>query len=182
MKEVWKDIKGYEGLYKISNYGRIKSLERIIPTKINNNDFKLKREKILSPSKSKNGYLRICLFKNGNKKTYSIHRLVAQAFIPNPNNLPEVNHKDESKENNRVDNLEWCNNIYNQNYGTRKERISKNKSKKVNQYDLNGIFIKTWNSLTQVEKELGLWQQNITKCCQGKYKTVGGYIWRYYEG
>ena len=108
MKEIWKPIEGYEGLYEISSYGRVKSLRRNI---------------ILIPKKELTGYLRCNLYLNKNMKTVSIHRLVAQAFIPNPDNLPQVNHKDEDKSNNRVDNLEWCTVKYNNDYGTRKEKV-----------------------------------------------------------
>ena len=123
--EIWKDIEGYEGLYQVSNKGRIKSLNRIDSRgrKVN--------EKILSSKPNNKGYLRVHLYKNGKRKPFSVHRLVAIAFIPNPNNLLEVNHKDENKENNTVDNLEWCNRKYNTNYGSRNERASvSNKGKK----------------------------------------------------
>ena len=123
--EIWKDIEGYEGLYQVSNKGRIKSLNRIDSRgrKVN--------EKILSSKPNNKGYLRVHLYKNGKRKPFSVHRLVAIAFIPNPNNLLEVNHKDENKENNTVDNLEWCDRKYNANYGSRNERASvSNKGKK----------------------------------------------------
>ena len=123
--EIWKDIEGYEGLYQVSNKGRIKSLNRIDSRghKVN--------EKILSSKPNNKGYLRVHLYKNGKRKPFSVHRLVAIAFIPNPNNLLEVNHKDENKENNTVDNLEWCDRKYNANYGGRNERASvSNKGKK----------------------------------------------------
>lgn len=108
MEEIWRPIEGYEGLYEVSSYGRIRSLMKSI---------------ILRPKKEPSGYLRCNLYLNKNMKTVSIHRLVAQAFIPNPDNLPQVNHMDEDKTNNRVDNLEWCDSKYNNDYGTRKERV-----------------------------------------------------------
>lgn len=110
MEEIWKDIKGYEGLYQISNLGRVKCLPKII----RNRKYK---EIIKSPSLAGKGYYRLILCNNGKNKAFYIHRLVAQAFIPNPNNLPQVNHKDENILNNCVDNLEWCNNKQNINYG-----------------------------------------------------------------
>ena len=133
--EIWKDIKGYEGLYQVSNLGRVKSLERIIINSIGKK--KTVNEIILKPIQiSKNiTYVRVNLCKNGIKKLYSVHRLVAEAFIPNPNNLPEVNHKDENKQSNFVyinengtvdlekSNLEWCTAKYNMNYGTARERM-----------------------------------------------------------
>lgn len=117
VEEIWVDIKGYEGLYQVSNLGRVKSLERI------DSLGHKRKEKIFKPQKNK-GYLRVSLWKDGKGKKYSIHRLVAIAFIPNPDNLPEVNHKDENKFNNNVDNLEWCTVAYNNTYGTRIQRFS----------------------------------------------------------
>lgn len=116
--EIWKDISGYEGLYQVSNLGRVKSLERI-----DNNNHPVK-EKIIKPYKTIGGYMQVCLWKNGKVKHLQIHRLVAQAFIPNPYNLPECNHKDENPLNNCVENLEWCDHKYNINYGTRTEKAS----------------------------------------------------------
>lgn len=116
--EEWRDIEGYEGLYQISNLGRVKSLERI-----DGNNHPVK-EKIIKPYKTIGGYIQICLWKNGKVKHFQIHRLVAQAFIPNPNNLPECNHKDENPLNNCADNIEWCDHKYNINYGTRTEKAS----------------------------------------------------------
>lgn len=192
-KEVWKDIVGYEGLYQVSNYGRIKSLERII-----------EREKmgyittvcsIMKTTKYK-GYESVFLSKNGVSTRYRVHRLVAEAFIPKydfklmPNedrNLIdlsklEVNHKDESKSNNNINNLEWCTHLYNMKYGTWKNRRENNFDhsycyKKVNQYDLEGNFIKTWDSISLAKKELGI--NHISDCCNGKRNKAGDYIWRY---
>lgn len=113
--EEWKDIQGYEGLYQVSNYGRVKSL----------GNEKKRNDKILKAQTKKNMYKQIGLHKDGIEKKYLIHRLVAQAFIPNPNNYKEVNHKDENPSNNNVFNIEWCSSSYNANYGTRKERIGK---------------------------------------------------------
>ena len=124
MKEIWKSIKNYEGLYEVSNLGRVKSL----------NYNKTGKEQILKPAKVKNGYLLVGLCNNKKVKTYHVHRLVAQTFIPNPNDLPQVNHKDEDKENNCIDNLEWCSAEYNMNYGTRNKRIGKaNKNKTISE-------------------------------------------------
>ena len=125
--EEFRDIPGYEGLYEVSNLGRVRSLET---------------ERILKPSKNTWGYLFVSLYKNGIKKAVRIHRLVALAFIPNPDNLPCINHKDEDKTNNTVDNLEWCDDKYNANYGTRNERIAEKTRKPVLQFDLLGNFIR----------------------------------------
>ena len=164
--EVWKYILGYEGLYKISNKGRVKSIG-------------YGKERILKPANNGRGYLKVDLCKNGDKKWCLVHRLVAQAFIPNPNNLPEVNHLDENKENNRVENLEFCDRKYNCNYGTTKQRMIKKLSKTVFQYSKDGEFIKEWKSVMDVERNLGYAQTNISSCCLGKYKSAYGFVWRY---
>lgn len=121
MQEFWRDIKGYEGLYQISNFGNVKSVERIVKRGTN---FKPVCERVLKTG-DKDGYKYVILSKNGKTKTGWVHRLVAQAFIPNPDKLPCINHKDENPSNNRVDNLEWCDREYNVNYGTCPLRISK---------------------------------------------------------
>lgn len=170
--EVWKDIQGYEGLYQISNKGRVKNF---------------KTNRILTVHQQPNGYSYITLHKEGKPKTFRIHRLVAQAFIPNPNNLPCINHKNEIKTDNRVENLEFCTNKYNSNYGTAKERATKKringkKSFEVLQFDLKGNFIKEWQSTMEVERATGFYNNNISKCCRGGYKQAYGYIWKYKKG
>lgn len=181
MKEIWKDIENYEGLYQISNFGNIKSL----------NYNGTKKEKKLKQIPDKDGYMKIGLCKNNILKEKKIHRLVAGAFlnkkkfkyidekdkskyINNLNKL-EVNHKDENKQNNNVENLEWCTHSYNNNYGSKNKTISK----KVNQYDLEGNYIKTWDSLFKVQKKIGIHVTNISRCCKNIYKTAGGFVWRY---
>ena len=166
MKEIWKDIIGYENLYQVSNFGRIKSLAR-------------KAEKILKAKIDKD-YYRIGLFKNKKQKFYAIHRLVAQAFISNPNNYSCVNHKDENKLNNFVDNLEWCSIIYNNNYGNRTLKSSKSKERKVEQYDLKDNFIKLWNSQKEAISTLKI-SNHITDVCNGRRKKCGGYKWKFEE-
>ena len=122
MIEEWRDIKGYEGIYQVSNLGNVCSLDRVI--KHYPKDY-FQEGKVLSPALSRNGYPMVILVNHNKRKTRNVHRLVAEAFIPNPNNLPQVNHKDENKTNNCVDNLEWCTQKYNLNYGTRNIKISK---------------------------------------------------------
>ena len=164
-KELWKDIKDYEGHYQVSNWGRIKSI-------------KFGKERILKPVTDRHGYLLVSLWKNNKQKTYKVHRLVAEAFIPNPYNLPQVNHKDENPLNNNVNNLEWCNSKYNCNFGTRIERISKRRSKTVLQYDLEGNFIREWKSTAECGRN-GFNQAHVAACCQGKLKKHKDSIWRY---
>lgn len=120
-EEIWRPIVGYEGLYEVSSYGRVRSLDRYV--KCDYERYRLHKGKVLSPAKDRYGYLSVVLSCNGKHKTITVHRIVAQAFIPNPDNLPEINHRDEDKINNRVDNLEWCTAKYNMNYGTRNIRI-----------------------------------------------------------
>ena len=123
MIEEWRPIEGYEGLYEVSNTGQVRSLDRYVKTCYE--AYKLHKGKILSPAKDKNGYLKVHLCCNGKHNIIRVHRLVALTFLPNPDNLPEVNHKDEVKTNNNVDNLEWCDRKYNNNYGTKIERQKK---------------------------------------------------------
>ena len=171
MEEIWRDIIGYEGLYQISNLGRVKN----------------RHQKIIAFGNDRFGYIRVHLWKNGISKHHLVHRLVAQAFLPNPDNLPCVNHKDENPLNNNEDNLEWCTVKYNTNYGTRNKRISEKqindpiKSKRINQYDLDDNFIRTWPSAMEIERELGYDNGNIIKCCKGNknYSHAYGYIWKY---
>lgn len=168
MDEIWKDIEGYEGLYQVSNLGRVKSL----------NFNHTNEEKILKPKKERKGYLRIGIYKNNIQKYYSVHRLVAEAFLSNTNNFPEVNHRDENKENNCVSNLEWCDKKYNCNYGTRNKRRVEKQSKQVFQLDLQGNFIKEWESTMECGRN-GFIQSQISLCCNGKRNKHKGYIWKY---
>ena len=124
----------------------------------------------LKEAKITNGYLGIRLYNGENVKTFKIHRLVASTFIPNPLNLPQINHIDENKTNNNVENLEWCSAQYNIDYS---------QSKPVNQYSLDGIYIATYKSIKEASKQTGINQGDISCCCRGKYKTSGGFIWKY---
>ena len=176
MKEVWKNISGYEGLYQVSNLGRVKSLDR--GTRSGRGRYARKGQ-ILKPYKNGSGYLRVDLYKNdGTKQRKTIHRLVCEAFLSNPNNLPEINHKDENKENNAVSNLEWCTPKQNCNYGTRTRRIAKKKLKPVAQFSPNGELLKIWSSSTECSKH-GFDSRQISACCHGKHKTHKGYIWEF---
>lgn len=148
-----KDINGYEGLYAVTSCGKV---------------WGYKRKRFLSP-RLHNGYLRVTLSKNNVIKDFYVQRIVAEAFIPNPNNLPQVNHKDENKENNCVKNLEWCDATYNINYGTRNSRMSKC----VRCVELN----KTYNSITEASQDTKVKIQHISACLRGLQKTTGKYHW-----
>ena len=176
INEIWKPIKGYEGLYEVSNLGRIKRLRRLITNQYNS--FYIE-EKILKPQKNRYGYLYINLYKNGIMKHITIHKLVAEAFLDNPNNLPQVNHKDENKQNNNVENLEFCDCKYNINFGTAIARRSKTISKAVVQYTLDGTFVREWPSAMDAEREGGFRSECICMCCKGKIKTHKGFIFLY---
>lgn len=166
-KEYWKLIKDYEN-YMVSSFGRVKS--------INYNHSG--KERILKLRTDRHGYLRVNLWKNNKQKNFLVHRLIAEAFLPNPNNYPCVNHRDENKQNNNVDNLEWCNSKYNCNFGTRNERMAKKLSKPILQYTINGLFIREWKSAREAGRN-GFNQGHITQCCRGERKTHKGCIWIY---
>lgn len=170
MSEEWQNIDGYDD-YQVSNWGRVKSL-------------KYGKERLLNTPKTWDGYLQVGLYKDGKSKIFKVHRLVANKFIPNPSNLPCINHKDECKTNNHVENLEWCDTNYNDNHGTRNERIADKMtngklSKIVCQYTLDGEFIAEYPSTMEVERRLGYSNGNISNCCLGRLKTAYGYIWSY---
>lgn len=154
-----RDIPGYEGLYAITKDGQVWSY-------ISN--------KFLKPSGNGNGYLKVNL---GRGNQHYIHRLVAMVYIPNPLGLSQVNHKDEDKSNNNVDNLEWVNAKVNANYGTRNQRVSKTKSRAVYCVELD----KTYLGAKEAGKSLGVCFTSIRKCCRGTQKTAGGYHWEYYD-
>lgn len=181
--EEWRDVKGYEGLYQVSNEGRVKSLERVIIR--NDGVTQTIKEKMLKLTIDKDGYLIANISVNGITYKKRVHRLVAQAFIPNPANLPIINHKDECKTNNFVENLEWCTCKYNLNYGTNPARISErvrnNKylSKEIAQMTLDNNIIRIFPSIHEVERELGLFHTNVSSCALGKQKTCGGFRWQY---
>lgn len=173
-KEIWKDVKGYEGLYQVSSKGRVKSLDRYRFRKDGTKRFV--KGKILKPSHRKNKYLQLELH---GSEIY-VHRLVAQAFIPNPHNYPQVNHKDEDPSNNCVDNLEWCTPGYNNRYGTRMKRIIKSLSMKVVQLSFDGSLVKVWSSISDASKN-GYYSSSISHCCQNRLLRCNGYYWIYYS-
>lgn len=188
--EKWKDISGYEGLYRISNKGNIKRMPKNIYNNslLGNNKYYKCKEKILTPHDNGGGYYIVTLTKNRKRKTLKVHRLVAETFIPNPENKPQVNHINGIKTDNRVENLEWNTNIENHNHAikiglinkTSYEKSAKSKWKKILQFDIKGNFIKEWESMKAICKYLNIKNNgNIVKCCQGKIKKVYGYVWKY---
>lgn len=190
MEEIWRDIQGYEGLYQVSNLGNVKSL----------NYRHLGYAQNLVPKISNKGRMWVELAKNGEKRPLQIARLVAYAFIDNPHNCPVVNHKDENPLNNMADNLEWCTLSYNVRYSLEKhpERIEKsvknrgkrssgyknphggcNMEMKIDQFDLNGEYIRTWKNSRTIFLETGMSDWSISECCRGNRKKAYGYKWRY---
>lgn len=172
MQEIWKDIKDYEGLYQVSNFGNVRSLYRIE----NYSKYKRKRNGKILRQNTTRAYNYVILCKNNKTKTFRTHRLVAETFLPNSNNYPVINHIDGNKQNNRIENLEWCTYKYNIEEAY---RLGLSKTKKINQYDLKGNYIKTWNSIINASKTLKIDTSAITKCCRGKRNKAGGYKWKY---
>lgn len=177
-QEIWRSIQGYEGLYEVSNIGNVRSLDRIV--KMKNGANRTTYGKMLSKTSynSTSCYEGVTLCKGGICKKYSVHRLVADAFIPNPDDLPEINHKDEDKRNNNADNLEWCDRRYNNTYGTAKFRAAMTQGKPVLQL-LDGKIINGWPSMGLAAAFTGASQSGISACCHGVGKTSGGYEWRF---
>ena len=164
---MWKDIDGYEDRYRVSVYGDVYS-------KINH--------RMLKPKIDRYGYKTVGLSRSGRTKWFTIHRLVAIAFIPNPDNLPTVNHKDENKLNNTVHNLEWSTVKDNDNYGTRNERMANSKKKNpIAQYDKNMNLICIHPGIKDAQRNTGVNRNSIRDVCNGKRSDAGGYIWRYYK-
>ena len=179
MSEEWRDVAGYEDLYQVSSEGRVKSLERKLPHWRGGEQ--IKKERILKPDVSQDGYLRVGLYAGGKRKRFRVHRLVCEAFHENPDGKPCVNHIDENKTNNCASNLEWCTSSENNNHGTRNERSAKNRSKSVGQYTLDGDLVKVWQSTNEVERQTGFSHGNICKSANGKHKQAYGFIWKYVE-
>ena len=176
-KEVWRDVKGYEGYYRVSSEGRVKSLERTFIDKIGRERYV--KECILKPVIDRYGYLLVSLYAGGKQKRHTVHRLVCEAFHENLDNKPQVNHINEDKADNRACNLEWATARENSNFGTRNERLGKAQSKPVAQYAQDGELIKVWPSTMEVERQAGFSNGNISQAANGKYKQAYGFIWEY---
>lgn len=167
---LWRDIAGYDGLYQVSSDGRVKSLPHFVN---NGRGCYQTKEKILKPGKrvrNKCIYKFVVLSNGKNIERFSVHRLVAQAFLENPNGFDEINHKDKNTENNRVENLEWCDHAYNVNYS---------KAKKVLQFDFDGTLLATYSSIVVAAQMTGISRTAINNSLCGWSKSAGGYIWKY---
>ena len=168
-KEEWRDIKGYEGKYQVSNLGHVKSLQYK----------RLGKERILIPYVSNRGYYTVALSMNSKKVVRTIHRLVAETFVDNIDDLPMVNHIDGNKKNNRADNLEWCTQKHNIEHAWESGLAKKDNNRVIYQFDLGMNFIKKYKSQTEASKETGIKQAEISKCCNGLRNKAGDYIWCY---
>lgn len=166
MEEKWKDIQGYEGLYQVSNLGRVRSI------------------KILNCSIDSCGYEQLRLYKNGEAKSKKVHRLVAETFISNTDRLPQVNHKDENKTNNCIKNLEWCSNEYNHNYGTRNKRAAETRQKSKRGFKpccafKDDVLVAVYDSVSDAARQTGSSRGNIQQCLNGKRQTACGFRWTF---
>ena len=160
--ETFVKIDGFEK-YEVSNLGKVRNI---------------KSGRVLKPWITKDGYLRHCLYKHNKRKNLLLHRIIATAFIDNPEAKPQVNHIDENKLNNDLSNLEWCTERENAIHGTRTKRVAEKLSKKVIQLDLNDSVLNEFESMGQAERETGVPIGNISRCCNGERKSAGGYKWR----
>jgi len=182
MPVIWKDVVGYENYYEVSNEGRVRSLDRGVRSCCNS--VAIKRGVILKETRRTDGYLCVNLSKKGKSRVTEIQRIVAMAFLENPDHLPCVNHKDEDRANNNVENLEWCTYKYNNDYGARKEkdraaRINGKMSIPVRQYSKGGVLIGQYPSMAEVKRRHGYDPSKISLVARGKRKTAYGCYWMY---
>jgi len=200
MEEIWKDVEGYDGCYQVSNYGKVKSIDRYV--EYTDGRVRFYKGKILKTRKNKDGYLCVKLSKNGITYNTFLHRLIATAFIPNANSLPIINHKDENPSNNNISNLEWCTYKYNNEYNGLKERQLSTFKKKLDLGEYNSLcfkrrkiaqldyayrLIKIWESSMDIERSIGIKSGNISLCLHKKRNRMGKdengnyYYWMYYD-
>lgn len=181
MEEIWKDIKDYKGYYQVSNLGNIKSLSRIVRSPLKKYPFVIRKGKKLKPYINKrNGYVYIQLNKENKNKLVRVHRLVAEAFIPNSDNRLQVNHKNGIKTDNKVSNLEWCTASENIKHAYR-NGLNKPKKRRIIQMSKDNKMMTIWNSVQEASKGLKIERANITACCRERLKSAGGYCWRYLD-
>ncbi len=180
--ETWRPVRDFEDLYEVSNLARVRSLDRTIErvSKQGNPFTIVMRGRIIKQRKNgTNNYLFVALYDGDRVRIALVHRLVAEAFIPNPDNLPEVNHKDEDKTNNMPSNLEWCDHKYNMQFGTGLQRRAKNQGKQIEQLTMAGQHVAYFDSISEAARATENCKSLIAACCSGKYKTAYGYQWRY---
>ena len=177
----WKPIRGYEGLYEVSDYGDVRSLDRevIQGARGGSSSTHIYKGQMLKPRKQYNGYMTVNLAKNGTFQRVSIHRLVGYHYLEKPSGKDCINHLDGNPENNHVSNLEWCTQSENIQYAYDKGTKTPPHQKKVGQFDLDGNLIAVWISEAEASRSLGLHQSNIGKVCRGERNQTGGYIWRF---
>lgn len=182
--EIWKDIKNYENWYQVSNYGRIRSIDRLVNTSIKHNEYCLKKGKLLKLNEKRNGYLTVDLTKNSNKKTISVHRLVAETFIPNIENKEQVNHINANKKDNRVENLEWVTAEENRNHAKENNLYISKRKQKVRCKQTNMIFESSYEAGEWVNKTKFKYSKNtkniankIRCCVNGYQKKAYDYTW-----
>lgn len=183
-KEQWKPIPQYEELYEVSDKGNVRSIAQytchhtVVPRP---------KPRIVKAALTHDGYVRVTLSNHGVQKHFTVHRLVALAFIPNTNHLPQVNHKDENPQNNSVDNLEWCTGKQNCNYGKHCQRIKErlalknHLAKPVARLDRDGDVIEIYKSVNEAARQMGVRGENISRCCNGRYSHSCGYGWKYVD-
>jgi hypothetical protein len=192
MIETWKDVKDYEGFYQVSNFGNIRSVRREVKSPIRNNITIHRKGKLISAKPGKTGYCKVCLHKYGFGKFFPVHRLVAIAFIDNTESKPFINHIDGNPSNNNVENLEWCtqseNILHAYKIGSKKapdyfylKQVGKESPTAISiiQKDSTGNFIRKWDCINDVQRELGFNRPNICKCAKGKINTAYGFKWEY---
>lgn len=183
MEEIWMPVKGYEGLYEVSSFGRVKSLPKVVDL---GRCVQHRKEKLLTPIPDGKGYLMVWLFSNCIKKMWKVHRLVAGTFLENPELKPQIDHINADKLDNRLCNLRWCtgkenfhNPISYKRNSESKFGYKNHKAKSVVQYSINGEYIKTWHCINDVKRGLGFNHPHISQCCRGQRASAYGYIWKY---
>lgn len=183
--EHWKDIKGFEGLYQVSDLGNVRSCDRAVVLYRNGYPVRqLHKGRVLIPQPRRHGYLSVWLYKGETRKQYAVHRLVAEEFCEKKDGCNEVNHKNEDKTDNRAENLEWCDRIYNVNYGSCQQRRGLKQrngptSRRVRQLDMDGNVLNEFPSLAEAYRQTGTRQSSICFMISGRYTHANGYKWEY---